>query len=519
MTRIGLMVPVRALALLLAIAASGVFLNSDTALAHNFDACASGAPVDTTPGAASDITGKFGVGIGPDCAGGTADDVISYNSGGLVTVTPPEWIVAASTDLPTGTQVGEFSSVAQLGLVNNPCNNKLPVNFDLLLASTDTSTTISAKTPNPDGSQQPNRLDPLAQDSDSNGIPDGADRWPDFLTTQGQKQGWDLSKLKARLVGFNTGSVPGLTVVLNFLVFEPGSPITPLFNIDPRLGYPSVTVLNDPTVAASPKDSVNDFCAPLSTSYKLFGEAGGETFRKNPADGTYNFVTIVASQPDYDEDGIENSLDPCWETPDPDWDPRAGAPIGPGDQDGDGVPDSCDPNPTVKSDDKGGECTAGVGVAGADEDCDKWMNRGDNCPLVSNPDQKDSEPDGIGDACDPDPTARSGHFHLECKVTQVVIGAGGDPATDPQNLQPCNPDAPLPTDDAAATGTPTPVGQTPAPTSSEGGGTGVPENGIGSLSPVGDGAPAWAALITTLGAIGVLGGAGLAASRIARRRD
>jgi hypothetical protein len=60
-----------------------------------------------------------------------------------------------------------------------------------------------------------------------------------------------------------------------------------------------------------------------------------------------------------------------------------------------------------------------------DQDCDHWYNEHDNCPLAANPDQKDSNDDGIGDACSPcpwDPTNDADHDGV-CDDTR----AGADP--------------------------------------------------------------------------------------------
>ena len=491
----------------------------DSASAHYFSPCYQASLSDSAAGGAADITTVFGVGIGADCvSGGGDDDIVQYNFGAVIGFTPPEWDVAADADVPDGTKVGTLDARATLGLLNNPCNTTLNVSFDLLEATTDTSNTID---PLPAGT--PDRLKPLSQDSDGNGVPDAADHWPSYLTTE--FEGVDLSNVRARLVGINTLTVPGTTVVLNFVLFEPGAKISDEINLDPRLGYPSVTVLQDPTAPVSNSDPVNDFCSPLFTTTTISGD-----FRGNPPDGAYNLVVFVVSQRDEDEDGIENALDPCNTIPDPDWDPRGDRIQDPGDKDGDGVPDVCDPFPTTRS--EGSSPGAG---AFSDEDNDGWMNRNDNCVVDPNPDQADADGDAIGDACDPDPDTPSAHRHALCFVQQVNVGSGGTPAVEPQAVQPCDPSAPL-DGSAGSGGAGGGGGAGNAGSDGAGGGTevqsevvtqggagaaggpaGGPASGVGSLAPAAGSVPAWGAALAGLGSAGLLGFIGRALLGLRRR--
>jgi hypothetical protein len=334
----------------------------------------------------------------------------------------------------------------------------------------------------------------------ANSIPDGADAVASFVrnSLDPNVQAQDGGSVQARARYLGVAYVANsLIVILQLVIMDPGafaSPIAPFPGLEwatSAWGYPSVTFLQDPQ--APPSDSaITDFCNFTSNTFlygvthdnactgasppvACTGSGAGFTLRLAVDGGcpgittpnecgsvrlrtpsttaacggqaagwsscSLRFYEYAMSQRDYDNDGIENSLDTCPTNPNPSWDPRAPNALSGGDADGDGLPAACDPND---------------GVSNADQDADGggtgWFNRGDNCPTVSNtapimtnPNQlqydQDVPPgqyvpdggppsDGIGPECDPNPTFPNGHYHATYAAETICIGAAANQCSD-----------------------------------------------------------------------------------------
>ena len=99
----------------------------------------------TTMGAYPDVHAQFN--ILPPSAN------VSPHFGGLISFGDSHIYVADAAGIPgTGAYVGRLQSTATLGLANEGCNSQVPVTFELVEASTDT-TAWSIDTPPGDGNR------------------------------------------------------------------------------------------------------------------------------------------------------------------------------------------------------------------------------------------------------------------------------------------------------------------------------------------------------------------------------
>jgi hypothetical protein len=371
--------------------------------------------LDPTPEANSNFTGDFNVPTG------------DVNFGPVISFIPTDWGIAPGSDAAIGAVVGNLTSTATLGLINSPCNNPLPVEFIMLNSSTDPTDTVAFADSDDNDTQD------FAEDKNDNGIRDGIEKYPEFITrVLDDADGNPLVPLR-RSAGIS--QVAGINVLLQFLVFDPGTVIDAALPSDADLGYPSVTLLQnigDPDVVPAPS-VITDFCTPLVSSNTSLGvsadnpdtdaDESGAILLTNPLDGKYTFTTIALGQRDADGDSYENALDTCALDTN-EGDPRV---LNDGDNDGDGLDAACDPDDDSSN---------------SDEDLDGYQNRGDNCSLEANgqpvdPDnpaptetnQADGDGDGVGDACDPNPddSDAQGTYAAAQPTFEVTIGTGTGP--------------------------------------------------------------------------------------------
>jgi hypothetical protein len=407
------------IALALAVGVLGLLLLSGSAKADPppFPAFASTDVSDYDCEANADILSTFGV---------PGDDWPVAMYGVQISFTPSDWGVPESADIPVGAYVGEMDVQATVGWFNDPCISPLNFAFQPMYNCTiDTSETIGWDDTC------------FGTDCNSNGIPDGCDKYPDFLLEM-----FPGMTPRTRHAAFE---FPGTKVTLNFMTFDPGTDIPQTAGpgvppLSPDLGYVAISVLNDPTAPLVP-NQINARCAPLGTETTYYGltldnpgtaeDESGYAWRTNPSRaGTYTFNGYTHSVEDADGDDLDNSIDRCPYTVDT-GDPKV---KGDGDTDQDGIPDTCDPDPTH---DLAPNPVCGLSKGDHDGDC--YPNRQDNCPLDQNGknpgtgaligpnDQLDSDLDAIGDECDEHPSTPDGEKAVVWFASDVEISGPNCP--------------------------------------------------------------------------------------------
>src|ERR1700687_1606170 len=218
--------------------------------------------------------------------------------------------------------------------------------------------------------------------------------------------------------------VPGT----NHQIYELSVPLVTVYQPDdPRFcssGFPAPP--SPPPNPDSDGDgvlNVNDNCPTVANPDQADGDNNGigdawqakDTDSDGIGDDVDNCPTVAnPDQADLDGDGIGDACDPLDDRTDFDGDgvfddgngqidncPFVSNP-GQEDANGDGTGDACDPCPSVGPDgtniDPDGDGIPTVGNAPCTGDA--TVNCDDNCPAVSNGDQKDTDGDGVGDACD-----------------------------------------------------------------------------------------------------------------------
>ncbi|MBI5667966.1 MAG: thrombospondin type 3 repeat-containing protein [Chloroflexi bacterium] len=167
--------------------------------------------------------------------------------------------------------------------------------------------------------------------------------------------------------------------------------------------YGNTVTCNLGTLAGSSSKAVTIKATPTSagTVTNTVNLTSSEGAKGNPANNSATVSTYVAEPPpppDYDEDGLADTVDNCPEVYSPDQT----------DTDGDGIGNACDPTPN------------------GDSDSDGVDNAADNCPVIPNTDQLDTDGDRLGDACDPTPNGDTDGDGVDNTLDNCAVNANPD---------------------------------------------------------------------------------------------
>ena len=343
-----------------------------------------------------------------------------HKADGIINFIDPDFIVASSGGvggIDDGAIRGALSSQITVGMDTGPgttehsikaCNDVFTVNFTLLDASITPSDSIVPSA---------GFANLLADTVVVNGLADGVDKYPSFLTRlpalsartnndadlatdedpidyvdndldgSVDEDPYDHVTPLARM--FGSVNFQGANRILNVLVYDTSA----LPQIPAVKGYSVWFIFDNPT-SSPPNGNEAAVCShqdhrlfqygvSLDNSATVANEGGDKLITNDSAAVTERFSTQVTTLPDLDGDGIENVLDACAFQADNDhdgtpdqsdatpWNPRLLAPTG--DPDLDGLATACDRAEDLAP--ASGECADAV-----DSDYDGKVN--DGCPAV-----------------------------------------------------------------------------------------------------------------------------------------
>jgi hypothetical protein len=398
----------------------------------------------------------------------------------LVNLTPGASIVRPGPGHPSfvggthpalGDVIGTGTYTIEYGLTNTQCDSSVAVGFTLLNATVNnaggnlvsgvpvaTSGSLGPlESMITDDGDAPGASPPPGDAAPVNGLPAHVERFPAYLNGLLTPDGGSTIQPLARYAAGQI--VAGMAFTLNVVVFSPGalsaySAPNPLADMaDATLGYATIAFLHRDDPSQDPKPSpITDTCSDDTRAATVYGTslvnscngvttppcnttlginlpaAGASTGLArytNPSTvGTHLWRNFHQSQRDADGDGYENALDSC---------PLAvnaqnpHTTTGP---DGDMIDSACDPTPAVNT--GAGNHDADTGAGGG-----AWQNAGDNCPLMANGTQVETERttvyttaaprggprnDDIGDACDANDPVANGAFETTVSVVPRCIG-------------------------------------------------------------------------------------------------
>jgi hypothetical protein len=315
---------------------------------------------------------------------------LNYEDSSMLTFNPIDPSSVMGLAIPIGAGVGLLAATSTVGISNGACNSGLLPNFTLYNASVVTTGA---------GVLEPADLYWVLKDKTKFPVPKGKwdtnledylEGYPGFLNEMFDPDGaGPLPPLKPRSRYAGHAFVANMNILIQVVTFSPGqmAQLPGIYQqLGAAIGRPSLVILNNPISQEEAPGAISDFCTPLVTTTTTYGVStdnpatpaneAGYTIQSNPAadkgvlgSGTHIARNYSRSERDADGDGIENDLDPCPYTDDTGWDPRVDGGPGTGDNDNDGLPDSCDPNDNDNN---------------IDQDGDGYDNRQDICPLVIN---------------------------------------------------------------------------------------------------------------------------------------